>query len=55
MKFNNIAFLHGYLGIGTGNKCDLSSVGYSSNMFKKCLFHVSSINMYVALFILSLL
>lgn len=40
MRLNNTPFLHGYLEISTENKCDLSSVGFSSNRLKKCLFHV---------------
>lgn len=40
MRLNSTLFLHGYLEISTENKCDLSSVGFSSNRLKKCLFHV---------------
>ena len=40
MRLSNTPFLHGYLGISIENKCDLSSVGFSSNRLKKCLFHV---------------
>ena len=50
MRLNSTPFLRGYLEISTENKCDLSSVGFSSNRLKKCLFPAKETLMYRTVF-----